>query len=431
MAWIKASDRRGRNHLTRQTGKPSTRLECWPSYVVKNRLELHLDESIIQAARATGLLDSPPEESFDRLTRLAARLLNSSVSFVTVIDKHRQFFKSALGLAEPWQSKRETPLSHSFCQHVVASGRCLRIPDARCDEKFRHSPAIQDLAVISYLGVPLQSQGVPVGALCVVESQPRHWTDDELDTLQDLAASAMTEIELRITSRQLQSTVERQNEVLGMAAHDLRNPLMVVRGFGALLASEKSNLAEPQRKMAESIVRSTRFMSSLVDGLLDRQALRHSKLTLNLETLEASEYLPPILEANRVLAENRGQQLETGEIPPSRFLADRHKLEQVLNNILGNAIKYSRAGTTIRFRYQPGPQPSFEISDQGPGMSEEQVKHIFEPFRRGETHGQAGVGLGLAIVDRIVRGHGGNIEVNSRPGQGSVFLVILGPQASE
>jgi signal transduction histidine kinase len=241
----------------------------------------------------------------------------------------------------------------------------------------------------------------------------------------------MTEIELRITSRQLQSTVERQNEVLGMAAHDLRNPLMVVRGFGALLASEKSNLAEPQRKMAESIVRSTRFMSSLVDGLLDRQALRHSKLTLNLETLEASEYLPPILEANRVLAENRGQQLETGEIPPSRFLADRHKLEQVLNNILGNAIKYSRAGTTIRFRYQPGPQPSFEISDQGPGMSEEQVKHIFEPFRRGETHGQAGVGLGLAIVDRIVRGHGGNIEVNSRPGQGSVFLVILGPQASE
>ena len=159
----------------------------------KTSLELHLDESIIQASRATGLLDSPPEESFDRLTRLAARLLHCSVSFVTIIDRHRQFFKSAQGLAEPWQSKRETPLSHSFCQHVVASGSCLRITDSRCHEKFCNSPAIQDLGVISYLGVPLQSQGTSVGALCVVESEPRQWTDEELATLQDLAASAMTE----------------------------------------------------------------------------------------------------------------------------------------------------------------------------------------------------------------------------------------------
>ncbi|MBS2034497.1 GAF domain-containing sensor histidine kinase [bacterium] len=396
----------------------------------RTSLELHLDDSIIQAARATGLLDTPPEESFERLTRLASQLLKCSVSFVTIIDKDRQFFKSARGLAEPWQSKRETPLSHSFCQHVVASGSSLRIKDARREERFRESPAIPDLGVISYLGVPLRSQGTSVGALCVVESEPREWTDSELNTLEDLAAAAMTEIELRVTSGQLQATVQKQNELLGMAAHDLRNPLMVVRGFAALLASERSGLPESQRKMAESIVRSTRFMSSLVDNILDLQALRVSKLSLHLEQLEASQYLPPILEANRVLAELRGQQLEIGKIEPSTFVADRHKLEQVLNNLLGNAIKYSAPGTTIRFQYRPQPRPQFEVVDQGPGMTAEQIKHIFEPFCRGETHGQTGVGLGLAIVDRIVRGHGGSIEVSSQPGQGSQFTVILGNEGN-
>src|SRR5687767_12153776 len=85
----------------------------------------------LEALRQTGLLDSSPEPSFDRLTRLSSKFLNAPVALVSLVDAHRQFFKSSLGLPEPWASRRETPLSHSFCQHVVTSREPLVIEDAR------------------------------------------------------------------------------------------------------------------------------------------------------------------------------------------------------------------------------------------------------------------------------------------------------------
>ena len=88
----------------------------------------------------TGLLDTPAEAPFDRLTRLATRLLKAPVALVSLVDRDRQFFKSAIGLPEPWQTRRETPLTHSFCQHVVAQHEPLIIPDARKDPKFRDNP---------------------------------------------------------------------------------------------------------------------------------------------------------------------------------------------------------------------------------------------------------------------------------------------------
>ena len=89
--------------------------------------EVVQDETRLDALRRTGLLDTPPEEVFDRLTRLVRRLLGAPVVLVSLVDADRQFFKSALGLPEPWATRRETPLSHSFCQHVVATGAPLAV----------------------------------------------------------------------------------------------------------------------------------------------------------------------------------------------------------------------------------------------------------------------------------------------------------------
>ncbi len=104
------------------------------------------------------LLDTLPEEAFDRLTRLSARLLAVPIALVSLVDDHRQFFKSACGLPEPWATLRETPLSHSFCQHVVASKAPLVVDDARLHAQLRHNPAVIDLNVIGYLGVPAARQ---------------------------------------------------------------------------------------------------------------------------------------------------------------------------------------------------------------------------------------------------------------------------------
>ena len=144
------------------------------------------------------LLDTPPEEPFDRLTRLAARTLGAPIALVSLVDDHRQFFKSTYGLPEPWSSQRETPLSQSFCQHVVASGSPLLVTDARRDPRVRDNPAIATLNVIAYLGVPLTTtNGRTLGSFCVISPWPTNWSAVDLETMSELAASVMSEIALR------------------------------------------------------------------------------------------------------------------------------------------------------------------------------------------------------------------------------------------
>ncbi len=152
----------------------------------------------LAAVRRTALLDTPPEEAFDRLTRMAARLLGAPVAFISLLTDDRQFFKSATGLPEPWASRRNSPAAASFCRHVVDSRRPLVVDDARRDPLLRGTPAVRELGWIAYAGVPLLTrQGHVVGTLGVVDVMPRLWSERDQSLLQDLAASAVTEIELR------------------------------------------------------------------------------------------------------------------------------------------------------------------------------------------------------------------------------------------
>jgi len=124
------------------------------------------------------------------------------VALVSLVDSDRQFFKSCIGLAEPWASERETPLSHSFCQHVVRSRRPLVISDAREHPLLRNNLAIRDLGVIAYAGVPLISgRGQVLGTLCVIDHKPRHWTPEQIEILSNLAGSVLSEILLRAVQR--------------------------------------------------------------------------------------------------------------------------------------------------------------------------------------------------------------------------------------
>jgi GAF domain-containing protein len=153
------------------------------------------DSDRVEALHATGLLDSDVSPSFDRLARLASKVLNAPVALVSLVDADRQFFKSCLGMPEPWATQRGTPLSHSFCQHAVASREPLIVEDSREHELLRDNPAIRDIGVIAYAGIPLiDADGHALGTLCVIDHRPRHWTTDQVQLLSDLAASVVTEI---------------------------------------------------------------------------------------------------------------------------------------------------------------------------------------------------------------------------------------------
>jgi two-component system, cell cycle sensor histidine kinase and response regulator CckA len=144
------------------------------------------------------LPDSPPDEGFDRLTRLAARLLGAPSAMITFLRDDHAFFQSAVGLPEPWASRRRAPLSLSFCRHVVTSGLPLVVDDARRHPLVRSSPAIRELGWIAYAGVPLAAPGgQTLGALAVADSLPRLWSPRDVALLEDLAASVVAELELR------------------------------------------------------------------------------------------------------------------------------------------------------------------------------------------------------------------------------------------
>jgi GAF domain-containing protein len=124
-------------------------------------------------------------------------VLHAPVALVSLVDADRQFFKSCLGLPEPWASERGSPLTHSFCQHAVAAREPLIVTDAREHPVLRDNGAIRDMGVIAYAGIPLiDDKGHALGTLCVIDSQPRHWTSHQIELLSDIAASVTTEISL-------------------------------------------------------------------------------------------------------------------------------------------------------------------------------------------------------------------------------------------
>ncbi len=171
------------------------------------------DPARLAALRRTALLDTPVERTFDRMCRLAQRLLGVPVLGMGLLDIDREWFKSSIGLPEPWASTRTLPLTHSFCKYVVASGEPLVTSDARQDPRLQQNLAIPDLNVVAYAGFPLKTaDGYVLGTFFAIDSQPRVWRPADLAVMADIRDWVVTEIELRTTVRTLSD--ERQRVLL-------------------------------------------------------------------------------------------------------------------------------------------------------------------------------------------------------------------------
>ena len=181
------------------------------------------DAARLAALRQTCLLDSPPDEAFDRLTWLASSMLHAPVAYISLVDDRRQFFKSAKGLNAELSAARETPLSHSFCKHTLQTREPIVITDARIDPLFRENPAVAEHGVVAYAGIPLiTSEGHAMGAFCVVEHTPRQWTDEEVRVLRALASAAVAEIELRGMANALRSSSTNLEALVESRTAELR-----------------------------------------------------------------------------------------------------------------------------------------------------------------------------------------------------------------
>ena len=154
------------------------------------------DARRLSAVARTGWSDSPPEAEFDRLTRLAARVLDVPATFIALVERERDFYKSQFGFGEPLASVRQLE-GRTFCHFAISSDGPLAIGDAERDPVYRDVPTVKTLGVRAYLGIPLVIDGQPIGSFCAIDFEPREWSELDIEVMTELATSTLRELKLR------------------------------------------------------------------------------------------------------------------------------------------------------------------------------------------------------------------------------------------
>lgn len=232
------------------------------------------------------------------------------------------------------------------------------------------------------------------------------------------------------TNTTLLALNQQLNEFVGMAAHDLRNPLGVVIGFSKYLLRGEPPFTDQQRSFLSTIQSSTEFMLRLVNDLLDVSKIEAGELRLHVKPTDLCSVIEANVKLNQVLASEKQIDIVLACDPATpEIIADAHRIEQVLNNLLTNAIKFSHPKTRIEVTLAPaGDYVRLAVRDQGQGIAPDELSKIFTPFGVTSTQGTAGersTGLGLTITKKVIDAHGGRIEVESAPGVGSKFIAYL------
>jgi len=228
-----------------------------------------------------------------------------------------------------------------------------------------------------------------------------------------------------------QRATQARDDVLGIIAHDLRTPLNNILMQAVLLRPRGHEPERRSRKPADSIERAATRMNRLIQDLLDVARMEAGRLSVEAARVDTRQVLSDSIEAQHTLASSASLELRLdlpAELP--EVWADRDRLLQVFENLIGNALKFTKPGGRIVVGGAPRDgEVWFWVSDTGSGISADDVPHLFDRFWQGRKAGRHGAGLGLPIVKGLVEAHGGRIWVESTPGQGSTFFFSI-PTAS-
>jgi len=282
----------------------------------------------------------------------------------------------------------------------------------------------------SLIVVPLLMRGRPLGVLAIGSSTPsRTYGQDDLRLAEALADMAAMAIENARLYRASVYATQLRDQVLGVVAHDLRSPLSNIL---LQISASKYLGSEPGRlKPLEVIERAAKRMNRLIEDLLDVALMEAGQLTIERTQLSAGRLIVEAVDMQRPLASSSCLELRI-EVDPDvpEILGDRGRILQVFDNLIGNAIKFTKAGGRITAGVTSrDDEVIFSVADTGSGIASENLPRVFDRFWQATRAGRQGSGLGLAITKRLVEAHGGRIWVESTAGSGSTFFFTI-PRAS-
>jgi signal transduction histidine kinase len=284
---------------------------------------------------------------------------------------------------------------------------------------------VYEVGSVSYLGVPLLMKDSLVGAITLCAATTRKYGSRDLEIAEELARRAALALDNARLYRRAQEALRARDELLSVAAHEIRGPLTAIHLAVQAIRKGKTH-PESMPRLLEVIEREDRRLSQFVDELLDLGKIREGRLRFQYEAVSLGEVVREV--ATRLDHElvRSGSSLSVATEEHAVGSWDRFRLEQVVNNLLSNAIKFGLGKPIeITIRVREG-RALLIVKDRGIGIEPEVLARLFKPFERGvsERH-YGGLGLGLHIVKTIVEAMGGSVRVESAPGRGSVFTVEL------
>ncbi|WP_426485375.1 ATP-binding protein [Flavobacterium sp. 2] len=390
----------------------------------------------LAALKRYNILDTLPDHAFDDATKLVSYICGVPIAHISFIDESRQWFKSEIGIGVS-----EVPRDISFCKYTIMESKMIEINDTFLNDRFKDDPNVTGgFKVRFYAGVPLTTpDGFNIGTICAIDHVTKTLDENQRNALSIVAKHVINQLEVRTKNIELaaqkkiaERAVLAKDSFLANMSHEIRTPLNAIIGFTDLLA--QTELDETQRDYIESVQIAGENLLLIVNDILDLSKMESGNLTIDSEPFNLKKTLKHVYNLLKVKAHKDVEfNLFLDADMPDMVIGDQGRLNQILVNLIGNALKFTHDGdVTVSVKKVEETEDHyllrFSVKDTGIGIPEDKLNSIFERFTQAEestTRRFGGTGLGLNIVKQLIELQKSEIQVKSKEGRGSEFSFVL------
>ena len=382
----------------------------------------------LEALAAYELFGTQPEAQFDEIVSLVAQICGSSSALLSLVGEDLLWFKSRYNYAA-----ESGPRDGSFCSHAILHDDVMIVEDASLDERFNQNPLVTcpSTHVRFYAGAPLLTEdGLPLGVICAIDDQPKSMTPLQIQTLKVLANQVVAQMNLHRSVVRMQQINKNKDKFFAIIAHDLKAAFHGILGFSDVLDTDYDELADSNRReIASYLNESSHTTYKLLENLLEWARLENGAMPFQPKPLQLASLVEATVAGLQFTAAQKNIHIELQLAPEIWVDGDRHMLNSLIHNLVGNAIKFTPEYGKIRIYHTVHhDKVMVSVEDNGMGMPPEQVQRLFNgdhnQSTRG-TQGEKGTGLGLLLCQQFLQHHQGTLDVKSRVGHGSTFSFTI------